>query len=304
MPDHVVQPDGHPAVVLVDDLVVVAGHPTHAPVISDVFAGQLIAAQRGPYAVGFTFVVTQAQATAVGAYTAPGRTGMCAAAVVFLSAERQQRAGNRPTVRVERVAQRAEVVAVAQATDHINNVKANRRGTDIGVPCIVLPAHGHASTAIALIRRAMTTGEITGPPLLLMVAIFVGGETPGIHIDQIGTEEHPPIGERRIHLQHGGVRFQIRIATRTVRAPEIMLQRDVQILLTIEVGGITAHAALEPIIFFIVARQAGKGVIILRPRRGNLRRYHGIFVGFQRLLRVAVLRLITRRVTQYHRAFH
>ncbi|CSP67682.1 Uncharacterised protein [Shigella sonnei] len=39
MPDHVVQADCDAAIVLVNDLIVIARHPAHAPVIFDIFTG-------------------------------------------------------------------------------------------------------------------------------------------------------------------------------------------------------------------------------------------------------------------------
>ncbi len=83
-----------------------------------------------------------------------------------------------------------------------------------------------------------------------------------------------------------------------------MLQRDVNILLTVKIPGITAHAALQPVVFFIVTRQTGEAVVVRRTRRGDTGRYHRIFIGFQRLLRLAVLRLETCGITQHQRVFH
>ena len=83
-----------------------------------------------------------------------------------------------------------------------------------------------------------------------------------------------------------------------------MLQRHVEILLTIQVRRIAAHAALEPVVAGIVTRQAGEGVVILRSRRRDPGGDHRIFIGFQRLLRVAVLRLKTCGIAQHQRAVH
>ncbi len=71
MPDHIVEADGDATIILVDDLVVVPGHPAHAPVIRHVFTGQRVGAQRGPDAVSLPAIVAQAQAAAVGADAAP-----------------------------------------------------------------------------------------------------------------------------------------------------------------------------------------------------------------------------------------
>ncbi|XPE48029.1 hypothetical protein ACNKHO_22350 [Shigella flexneri] len=75
-------PYRHPAVVLVDNLVVVAGHPraSYHPRL----AGKLIATSDAPYAVGFTFVIAQADA-AVSAYAAQVVPG-CAPLLAYLSA--------------------------------------------------------------------------------------------------------------------------------------------------------------------------------------------------------------------------
>ncbi|STT08941.1 Uncharacterised protein [Klebsiella pneumoniae] len=45
-----------------------------------------------------------------------------------------------------------------------------------------------------------------------------------------------------------------------------MFQGDVQILLTIKVGGIAADPALQPVIMAVVARQPRKSIVILRLR--------------------------------------
>ena len=75
-----------------------------------------------------------------------------------------------------------------------------------------------------------------------------------------------------------------------------MFQCHVEILLAIEIGCVTSYAALKPVIAGIVARQAGEGVVILRSRRRNTGGDHRVFIGFQRLLRIAVLRLKTCRI--------
>ena len=83
-----------------------------------------------------------------------------------------------------------------------------------------------------------------------------------------------------------------------------MLKGDVKILLAIEVRRIAAHAAFQPVIFLVVTGQSGKGVVILRTRRGHTGCDHRVFVGFQRLLWIARLRFKLRTVAQHHRAFH
>ncbi|CAM7609184.1 hypothetical protein ESCOMM037M2_24735 [Escherichia coli] len=83
-----------------------------------------------------------------------------------------------------------------------------------------------------------------------------------------------------------------------------MLKGDVKILLAIEVCRIAAHAAFQPVIFLVIAGQPGKGVVILRTRRGHTGCDHSVFVNFQRLRWVSRLRFKLRTIAQYHRAFH
>ena len=61
--------------------------------------------------------------------------------------------------------------------------------------------------------------------------------------------------------------FQIGIAPRAAGAPVIVLQRDVNILLTVQITGVTPYAALQPVIFFIVTRQTGETVVVHRTGR-------------------------------------
>ena len=83
-----------------------------------------------------------------------------------------------------------------------------------------------------------------------------------------------------------------------------MFEGDIKILLTIKIGGVAADPALQPVIAAIVTRQPRKGVVILRALAGDAGGHHCIFIAFQRLLRLAVLRLETRGVAQHQRAFH
>lgn len=64
-----------------------------------------------------------------------------------------------------------------------------------------------------------------------------------------------------------------------------MFQGDVQILLTIKVGGIAADPTLQPVIMAVVARQPRKSIVILRLRGGNAGGHHRFPVVRQRLLR-------------------
>ncbi|STH70622.1 Uncharacterised protein [Escherichia coli] len=106
-------------------------------------------------------------------------------------------------------------------------------------------------------------------PVVIPFAIGISGETADVHIDEITAKEHPPVRIRRIHLQHGSVRFQIGVTTGAARTPVIVLEGDVKILLAIEVRRIAAHAAFQPVIFLVVTGQSGECVVILRTRRSH-----------------------------------
>ena len=67
------------------------------------------------------------------------------------------------------------------------------------------------------------------------------------------------------------MRFQVGIASRAAGAPVVVLQRDVQILLTIKIACIATHAALQPVIFLIVTRESRKAVVIGRTGRCDAR---------------------------------
>ena len=64
------------------------------------------------------------------------------------------------------------------------------------------------------------------------------------------------------------MRFQVGIAPRAAGSPVVVLQRDVQILLTIKIACI---AALQPVIFLIVTRKTRKAVVIGRTGRRDAR---------------------------------
>ena len=178
MPDHIVQAHGHATVVLVDDFVVVTGHPADAPVILNVLPGQLIGTKRGPDAVGFTFVVAETNPAAVSANAAPffARINVVAVAVValriFLSAKGQQRTGNGATMRIQGITQRPDVIAVTDAADNIDDIEAHRRGADIPAPGVILPADGDARPRIRL--AAATVFQRTGAPVIVVAAIRIG----------------------------------------------------------------------------------------------------------------------------------
>ena len=83
-----------------------------------------------------------------------------------------------------------------------------------------------------------------------------------------------------------------------------MFQGDVQILLAIKVGGIAADPALQPVIPAVVARQPGKGIVILRLRGGDAGGHHRLPVVSQRLLRLPVPGGKARGIAQHQRALH
>ena len=96
------------------------------------------------------------------------------AAAVFLSAKGKQRAGNRPAMHIEGVADRPEIVAVAQAAYHIHHVKAHRSGTDIRAPGLVLPAHRNAGATVGLVFATAGAGNFTaGPPVWRIATVAV-----------------------------------------------------------------------------------------------------------------------------------
>ena len=135
-------------------------------------------------------------------------------------------------------------------------------------------------------------------------SIIFKREFSGIHIHHVGTEEHPAVSQRRIGLQHSCMGFQIRVAARTARSPVVMLQRDINILLAIQIGGITAHAAFQPVIILIVPGFIGEFVIAGGAGWRYPGCHHRVFIAFQRGLRLPLLYLETRRITQHQRAFH
>ena len=189
---------------------------------------------------------------------------------------------------IEGVAERPEIVAVAQSADHINHVETHRRRADIRAPGLILPAYRDAGSPVGLVLATAGTGDFpAGSPVWRIAAVAFRREATGIHIDQVGAQEHASIGERRLHMQHRGVRFKIGIAAGTARTPEIMFEGDVKILLAIEIRGVAADPALQPVIAAVVAGQAGKGIVILRADRGHARSHHGIFITLQRHLRLA-----------------
>ena len=205
---------------------------------------------------------------------------------------------------VNGVTKRPDIVAVTDATDHIHHVEAHRRGADIPAPDVISPADRHAGAGVRLAAVAATVLQRTGAPVVIPFTLSVGGKTADVHIDEITAKEHPSVRIRCIHLQHGGVRFQVGVTTGAARSPVIVLKGDVKILLAIEICRVAAHTALQPVIFLIVTGQTGKGVVILRTRRRHTGCDHRVFVGFQRLLWLARLRFKPCTITQYHRTFH
>ena len=93
---------------------------------------------------------------------------------------------------VQGVANRPQVVAVAQAAHHIDHVEAHRRCTDVPRPGVVLPADGHAGAVGRLVRAAVTWRFGAGTPCRIVGSV-IGVKGTGVHIDQIATEEHAAI---------------------------------------------------------------------------------------------------------------
>jgi hypothetical protein len=52
---------------------------------------------------------------------------------------------------IDGVAERPEIVAVAQSADHINHVETHRRGADIRAPGLILPADRDAGAPVGLV---------------------------------------------------------------------------------------------------------------------------------------------------------
>ena len=300
MPEHIAKADGQALVIGIDEFVVVAGHPAHAPVVRHVLAGQGIGIQTRPDPIRLTLVIANADPAPGGTYTAPGFMGIG----INLSGKGQHGAGDRATVRVNRIAQRTDIAAIADTANNIDDLEAHRCGTDVHRPGAVFPAHRNAGTIrrLAGVTIAWRTG--TGAPLRIKRSIACGRERACVHIDHVRTEEHPAVGKRRVDVQHGGMGFKVGVAPRTAGAPVLVLQGDVNILLTIEIARVATYAALQPVIALIIARQAGESVVIHRTGRGDPRGHHRIFVSLKRRLWLTVRRLETGRVAQYQRTLH
>ncbi len=63
------------------------------------------------------------------------------------------------------------------------------------------------------------------------------------------------------------MRVEIGNAAGAARAPVIVIERDVHVLLPIQIRGVGTDAAFQPIITRVIARQIGVAVIALRQRR-------------------------------------
>jgi hypothetical protein len=92
-------------------------------------------------------------------------------------------------------------------------------------------------------------------------------ELSGIHIDHIGTKNILPSASGASACSMVVCAFNQN--SRPCRStPVVVLQRDVNILLAVQITGITAHAALQPVIFLIVTRFIGE-FVIWRTRGGD-----------------------------------
>ena len=99
-------------------------------------------------------------------------------------------------------------------------------------------------------------------------------------------------------MQHRGMGFQVGIAAGTAGAPVIMFEGDVKILLTIKIRRVAADPALSQS-SLLSLRVSRVKVSLSWALAGDAGGHHCIFIAFQRLLRLAVLRLETRGVAQH-----
>ncbi|MNI36366.1 hypothetical protein D3C73_904140 [compost metagenome] len=188
------------------------------------------------------------------------------------------------------------VTAVGQPADPVDHVEAHRRGTDIPRPAIVLPANRHAGAGGFLMFVAATTLGITGAKGLVIFTAAVGRETAGIQLHGIGTEKSPPVVQRHVHLQHGVVRFVIGDTAGAARTPVIVIERDVNVLLTVQIRRIRANTPLEPVVARVVACQIGITVVILRHVWRNAAGHHRLFIILLRQRRLALVALEPGRI--------
>ncbi len=146
-------------------------------------------------------------------------------------------------MRVQGITQRPDIVAIADAADHINDIKAHRRRADIPAPGLILPADRHARARIGLATMSAAFLQRTGTPVIIVFSIRIRREAANIHIHHISTKERPSVRPGRIHLKHRGMRLQIGVAASPARPPIIVRQRDIEILLTVQLRRIATHAA-------------------------------------------------------------
>ncbi len=189
------------------------------------------------------------------------------------------------------------VAAVGQAAGPVDHLKAHRRRADIGGPAIVFPAGRHAGAGGFLVFIAAAPLRVAGAEGFVVFAAAVGREAAGIQLHGVGAQEGAPVIQRHVHLQHGVVRVEVGNATGAARAPVIVIERDVHVLLSIQIRGVGADAAFQPVVARVIARQISVAVIILRQRRRDAAGHHRLPEILLRPLRLLLSPLQTGGVT-------
>lgn len=96
-------------------------------------------------------------------------------------------------MRVQGITQRPDIVAIADAADHINDIKAHRRRADIPAPGLILPADRHARARIGTATMSAAFLQRTGTPVIIVFSIRIRREAANIHIHHISTKERPSV---------------------------------------------------------------------------------------------------------------
>ena len=135
------------------------------------------------------------------------------------------------------------VTAIGHAADPVHHFKSHRGGADIGLPMVIGPTCRHAGAGGFLPFVTAATLRVTGAKGFEVLAVIIGRETARVQLDGVGTQERPAVIQRHIHLQHGVMRLIIRDTTGAARTPVVVIERDSDVLLAIEIGGIGANAA-------------------------------------------------------------
>ena len=135
------------------------------------------------------------------------------------------------------------------------------------------------------------------------MAAISGGKCSGRHLYVIDAHKAAAIGQRGFRLQHGGMGGKVRGATVALIARVVLFQRHSGVLLAIQVSGVAADAALQPVVLGLRARQPGIAGVIVWQRRGNAAGDHrrAVILLCQRGL--ALLSLQPRGITQHQRFF-